>query len=170
MKILTKQNEIINKDFQKHAIIKWCVSITLSMIIVFLCGVLLVGMNFDYIGIILMELAIYAIIIFPIAFIVGNKILNKYNKSFKDELVIEYEFSQEHFTSKTYKNDELIEYVKREYTRILNIEENKNYFYVYVASNIAYCVDKKDMDEEDENKLRGMLQSRFPKYKIYKWW
>ena len=154
MKILTKQNEIINKDFQKHAIIKWCVSITLSMIIVFLCGVLLVGMNFDSIGIILMELAIYAIIIFPIAFIVGNKILNKYNKSFKDELVIEYEFSQEHFTSKTYKND----------------EENKNYFYVYVASNIAYCIDKKDMDEEDENKLRGMLQSRFPKYKIYKWW
>jgi len=169
MKILTKEDLQVIKRFQKFFLKQTCKKLLKMIWVPILAAVVCFLMGMYLTGIYIISFYIIYIIIYPPLFNRANKKLNKSNPSASEAKIIEFSFDESNFTVKAYREEKLISTNVFKYENIFKIDEAKDTFYIYVASNQALCVLKEDIEILEVNELRGILQSKVSKYNEIKW-
>ena len=94
--------------------------------------------------------------------------LNESNKLMVSDKLVELEFLEDKVTIKAYMKEEMINMSMYYYNNLFKVEETPTYFYIYIANNQALCIDKNDIDDNDEKQLQEILKSHINKYKVLK--
>lgn len=169
MKIVTRESSQVVRAFQKHVGIQAFFKISIFMGIICLLGILLIIIDMIGMGIYAIAFSVLFLIIFPFVLKYVNEKLNKSNNLMMSEKIVELEFLEEKFSMKCYQDQEMINSMTCKYESIFKVDENNEYFFIYIANNQALCVAKYDIDEKETSELRGLLQGNCPKYKITKY-
>lgn len=169
MKFVTKEDNNVVIDFQKHFGYQSMKGIVVICIVFVLIGIMFLLANMIPSGIFSITFSILFLIIYPLMLKNAHKKLNDSNKQMMEEKIVEYEFKEDKFSCKCYQNDEMINFSLYKYSQIFKIDETPKYFFIYVAINMALTIPKIDIDENEINEVRGLLQSNCSKYKLGKY-
>lgn len=87
-------------------------------------------------------------------------VLNKTNKKVEEsQRVNNYVFFKDFMLITTYCKGEAISSLKQYYHEIVKVKETKDYIFLYLSSNLAYPLLKKDLKEEDKNTILSYIKS-----------
>ena len=164
MKFTTIENEKVIIDFQKHFEKKTTKIIVEMCILIAIMGILFLFMQMYTSGIVIIAIDIFFSIFYPLTYKKISKKLNESNSLMKYDKKIEMEFENNKLSYKTFKDEEMINFSVVEYKDIYKVEETSVYFFIYLGMQMAVCVRKEDLKEEEIDELRAILQSNCSKY------
>jgi len=168
MKILTKMNADVELAFQKHTTKSTYKVFYIAAAMVSVLGIVFMLFNNFITGLSCFIFGVTFAIALPYGIKRANKKLYDSYKSAKDNKLVEFEFNKDHYTLKAYVNDEQIDFSKCSYDKLFKVEETNDYIFLYLASNMANCIDKTDLDENDLSELKNLLINNNVKYKRVK--
>ena len=165
MKITTKMNGEMQLAFQKHATDKVYKIFYIGGGVFAVLGILgmIVGEIFS--GLYLTVFGVVFVLALPYGIKKANKKHFDSYKGVKSDKVVEFEFNDNYYSIAAYENGEQIELSKYQYDKIFKVEETSEYFFIYIASNMAHLIDKKDLDENAMDELRNIFIDNKLKYK-----
>ena len=166
MKLVTKENGKVVRDFQKHFFWKSYLKIGVLMAILLMIGIGMIFISFS-VGMFLIVFSVFFMGSLPLVQRGADNRLNKTNNLMMAEKLVEYEFLENKFSLKCYKEEELIANSVYEYNNVYRVEESKEYFFIYIASNQALPIAKLDLQEGQIEELAQILKGHCPKYKRY---
>ena len=156
MKIITKQNEKILKDFQKHEFISQSKPI-IMFLIMFNCAAIFGFFSGMDNGKNIAKLIWVVSALFVVCYIAFLIVSSKKYKFIGDEVVLECEFLKECFRVKIYKDNKEVDFVEDEYLGIYDVDITNTYVFVYLTPYFAYCLPKSDIDENDLKELKQLF-------------
>lgn len=156
MKITTKQNEKVLKDFLKHEYM-YHLKLILVGLIMFNCAAMFGFFSGSGNGKKIAIMIWFVSALFLVFYLVFLFVSSKKHKISKEELVLECEFLEECFRVKIYKDNKEVEQVEDGYDGIYSVDITNTYVFVYLAPYFAYCLPKSDIDENDLKELKQLF-------------
>lgn len=164
MKFVTKENEKVITDFQKHTLRKTNKRMVSLLLVIFCLSVFLLILGEYVSGSALMIFSIIFLLVYFPSVKIANKKINSTNPLMMSEKIVEMEFKETKFSYTTYKDNEMINFSVVEYKDLYMVDEVSDYFFIFLGMNIGLCVVKEDLDKNEIDELRGILQSNCSKY------
>ena len=168
MNILTKLNAEVELAFQKHTTKSVYRVFYIGAAIMSVLGIIFMISGNFITGLSCLVFGVTFAIALPYGIKKSNKKLYDSYKGVKENKLVEFEFNEDHYTLKAYVNNEQIDFSKCSYDKLFKVDETNDYFFLYLASNMANCIDKKDLDEKDVDELKNIFINNNVKYKRVK--